>query len=41
MDNQVPVEVIKSRFQSAKIAAITASYLYRDSFRNRTLYVLV
>lgn len=37
----VPQEVIRSRFQRMHITAITASYLYRETFRNKTVGVLV
>ena len=41
MAQDVPPEVVKSRFQGMKIAAITASYLYRHDFKNKFVDVLV
>ncbi len=41
MAGVVPEYEIKRRFQSVKIAAITASYLYRDGFLKKPVDVLV
>ncbi len=41
MAGEVPYGVIKSRFQQMKIAAITASYLYKETFLGKCLDVLV
>jgi len=41
MDQQVGHSIIKKRFQHMKIAAITASYLFREEFLKRELEVLV
>jgi threonylcarbamoyladenosine tRNA methylthiotransferase MtaB len=41
MEGVVPEGEVKNRLQSIKIAAITASYLYRERFLKRPLDVLV
>lgn len=41
MAEEVPYGVIKIRFQQMKIAAITASYLYKEMFLGKCLDVLV
>lgn len=41
MADVVPEDEIKKRFQSMKIAAITASYLYREGFLKKLVDVLV
>ena len=41
MTEEIPHDVIKSRFQRMKITAITASYLFREKFLNKSLDVLV
>ena len=41
MAGAVPGDEIKNRFQSMKIAAITASYLYREGFLKQLVDVLV
>ncbi len=41
MAGVVPEDEIKKRFQSMKIAAITASYLYREGFLKKLVDVLV
>ena len=41
MEGAVPENEIKKRFQSMKIAAITASYLYREGFLKKPVDVLV
>jgi threonylcarbamoyladenosine tRNA methylthiotransferase MtaB len=38
---EIPHDLIKSRFQRMNITAITASYLFREKFINRSLDVLV
>ena len=40
MGQDVPCEVVKNRCQGMKIAAVTASYLYRDGFRGKCVDVL-
>ena len=41
MSGEVVHDVIKCRYQRMKITAITASYIYRERFLNRSLDVLV
>ena len=41
MTSEVPEDEIKKRLNSMEIAAITASYLYRDGFSRQLLDVLV
>ncbi|MDP3791151.1 MAG: tRNA (N(6)-L-threonylcarbamoyladenosine(37)-C(2))-methylthiotransferase MtaB [Candidatus Omnitrophota bacterium] len=41
MPEDISPDVIKSRLQRMRITAITASYLYREPFRNKSLDVLV
>lgn len=41
MAQEITRDVMKNRFQSMKIAAITASYLYREKFLHKSLDILV